>query len=180
MKKRKKRGAARLFSALLGFVCALILGALFYGTMAYQLAGEEGAKERTAAVSPASLEPGKSAKELFPGQLLSLDAQLVEERARDIAYGGETCREVVRVYEVSGLRVTAVSAAPSAYLARLAAEGFAPQLVTGFSLAGLDAVYERQGETGLLAAQDGGFVYLLLAQADEQTLYALGAGAVLE
>ena len=76
--------------------------------------------------------------------------------------------------------MTAVSAFPAAYLAMLAEESFSPQLVTGFSLAGLDAVLERKGEVSMLAAREGNRVYLLAAQADEQTLYSLGAAAMLE
>ena len=40
-KKKRSRWIGAL-AALLGVVCALILCALFYGTMVYQLAGESG------------------------------------------------------------------------------------------------------------------------------------------
>ena len=148
--------------------------------MVYQLAGETDAKAAVHTRTPAPLEPGKNAGELFPGPLLSLDAQLIDERAQDVIYGGETCRVVSRTYDVGGVKATAVSAYPAVSFEKLAAEGFVPQLVTGFSLAGLDAVCERRGEDGLLAAKDGQLAYFLQAQADDQTLYALGAGAFLE
>ena len=180
MKKKKKRGLSRILSALLGFACALILGALFYGTMVYQLAGEAGAKAVMQAPAPVPLDLGKSAGELFPGPLLSLDAQLIDERAQDEMYGGESCRVVSRTYDVGGVKATAISAYPAVSLEKLAAEGFVPQLVTGFSLAGLDAVYERRGETGVLATQNGQLAYFLEAQADDQMLYTLGADAFLE
>lgn len=44
-KKKRSRWIGAL-AALLGVVCALILCALFYGTMVYQLAGESGETPR--------------------------------------------------------------------------------------------------------------------------------------
>jgi len=40
-----------------------------------------------------------------------------------------------------------------------------------------DAVYARSGENAMLCARDGETVYMIIAQADEQTLYALGVDA---
>lgn len=164
MKKKKKRGLIRLLSALAGFACALVLGALFYGTMVYQLAGESDAKAVNAG-----------------GALLALSAPLEKEETQEISVGGQLCRVVTRTYLLDGgIRAEAISATPAAYFERLAEEGFVPQLVTGFSLAGLDAVCERRGEEGVLAAREGDYVYLLKVRADDQVLYALGAGAALE
>ena len=59
-------------------------------------------------------------------------------------------------------------------------EGWQPQLITGFMLAGLDAVYATRGDECLLAARDGECVYLLRMAADEQRAYALGVSAMLE
>ena len=162
MKKRKRSALAFVVSALLGFVCALVLGAVFYGTMVYQLAGEGGAQQEEMA------------------GMLALEARLEKEETQEIALGGEVCSVVTRTYETdNGLRVQAVTASPAVYFERIAKEGFVPQLVTGFSLAGMDAILERKEETGLLAARSGESVYLLIADADDQTLYALGAGAML-
>ena len=164
MKKRKKRGLWGVVSMLLGFVCALILGVLFYGAMVYQLAGEAKAPETGNA--PA---------------LLALDAALENEERRKESVGGTLCDVVIRSYVLEdGTRVQAISAAPEIYLERLAQEGYIPQLVTGYTLAGLDAVCEAKGDTLLLAARRAGNAYLLLCETDEPTLYALGMTARLE
>ena len=182
MKKKKKRGPEWVLATLLGLICALVLGALFYGTMVYQLAGEGTARAAQPQNTPAPLQEGQSAHTLFPGALLALSGgELIQERAQDVQVGGESCRVMTRVYVLSdGTQIEAVSAVPAAYMERLAAEGWRPQLITGFTLAGLDAVYERLDDTALLAARDGGCVYMLRGEIDEQALYALGAGAVLE
>ena len=119
---------------------------------------------------------------MYPGALLALaDAQLTQEQAQDMTAGGQTCRVITRTYALSGGgEAKAVSAYPGAYLERLADEGYAAQLITGFSLAGMDAVYMLGGDRALLAARDGECVYLLETKADEQTVYALGAAAYLE
>ena len=180
MKKKKKRGFAWALSALLGFVCALMLGALFYATMVYQLGEENTRREASEQATPMPLGASTEAALLFPGPLLTLAGELQEENVADEMRDGALCRVVSRVYKIEGMQVTAISAYPAAYLSVIAQEGFVPQLVTGFSLAGLDAVYETKADRGMLAARDGDRVYLLAAQAGEQALYALGAAAVLE
>lgn len=181
MKKRKKRGLAWLLSVLLGFVCALVLGVLFYAAMVYQLSGERSGQEMAKAEVLPPLVQGADVKTLFPGRLLTLEGTLTGEQAQDIVYAGEVCRVITRTYTMSdGAEAAAVSATPAAYFERMAQEGWTPQLITGFTLAGLDAVCEQRGEQSILAAQQGTCVYVLQTQADEQRLYALGAGAVLE
>ena len=182
--KRKGSRLAGALTALLGFVCALILGSLFYGTMVYQLAGEQGGGGRTAAraqASPAPLDGEAAAASLFPGAVLALDPAAAQETgatAQDVSMGGAVCRVVVRSYTLAdGSQARALSATPAAYLERLTGEGVQMQLITGFVLAGMDAVYAVEGGTGILAARDGDFIYMLEAQADEQTLYALGTAA---
>jgi len=183
-KKAKKITPGNIVSGLLGLLCAVVLGAVFYGAMVYQLTGEEASSEgearNMAALVP--LAPGKSSAELYPGPLLALpDAQLTAERAKDLRYGGQNCRVIERTYKLpSGVQAVAVSAYPAAYLERMALEGCEPQLITGFSLAGMDAVYALDGRGALLCARDGEAVYMIEAQADEQTLYALGAASYLE
>ena len=163
MKKRKRSALAWIVSMLLGFVCAVVLGAVFYGTMVYQLAGESGAQRQNLS------------------GVLALDAVPEKEETLEEIFGGEVCSVVKRTYVLDGgLHVQAVTASPAIYFERIAQEGFVPQLVTGFSLAGMDAILQRNGETGLLAAGNGERAYLLIAEADDQTLYALGAGALLE
>lgn len=176
MKKRKRNGLLRALLAVLGFVCALVLGAVFYGTMVYQLGGEETIRTQAVLTIPAQT----TAQTTFPGALLSVPGEMQAETVREETWGGEICCVVERTYLMDGVQVTAVSAAPAAYLARLAEEGFSPQLMTGFSLAGLDAICEKQGERSVLVAREGDCVYLLMAQTDDQTLYALGAAATLE
>ena len=163
MKKRKRSARAWIVSMLLGFGCAVVLGAVFYGTMVYQLAGESGAQRQNLS------------------GVLALDAVPEKEETLEEIFGGEVCSVVKRTYVLDGgLHVQAVTASPVIYFERIAQEGFVPQLVTGFSLAGMDAILQRNGETGLLAAGNGERAYLLIADADDQTLYALGAGALLE
>ena len=163
MKKRKRSALAWIVSMLLGFVCAVVLGAVFYGTMVYQLAGESGAQRQNLS------------------GVLAFDAVPEKEETLEEIFGGEVCSVVKRTYVLDGgLHVQAVTASPAIYFERIAQEGFVPQLVTGFSLAGMDAILQRNGETGLLAAGNGERAYLLIADADDQTLYALGAGALLE
>jgi len=181
--RRKKGGRlTALAMGLLGLVCALTLFVIFYGTMVYQLSGEEHGAGRGArlASSPAPLGSGTDAP--FPGALLALgEGTLLGEDAQDIRAGGKTCRVVTRRYALpNGSEALAVSAAPAAYLESLSQEHFEPRLITGFMLAGMDAVYETRGDEALLASRDGDFVYRLRARATEQEIYALGVGASLE
>lgn len=172
-------------AALIGLACALVLGGVFYAAMAYQLAGGGGEADASAALSaasPAPLAPGMTAAQLYPGALMALDgAHLLSERAQDIGMGGAVCRAVTRVYALEdGRQAEAVSAYPAAYLERMAQEGYEPQLITGFMLAGMDAVYALSGGGSVLYARDGECVYAVFAPADEQAAYALGASAYLE
>lgn len=152
-------------TGLIGLLCALALGLLFYGAMVYQTPEGEADLPLTQA-----------------GGVLALSgAQLLSERTEEARYGGQTCKALVRTYQLeSGAQAEAVSASPAAYLERLSREGYEPQLITGFTLAGMDAVYALRGGEGLLAARQGENVYMMIAQADEQTVYVLGAQAYLE
>lgn len=183
-KNGKKITLGGVISGLIGLCCALVLGAVFYGAMVYQLTGDEAKAPVQAAVSatPAPLAPGLSSAALYPGRLLALSgAQLTGESARDIPCGGEVCRVIERTYTLpSGVKAQAVSAYPAAYLEWMAKSGYAPQLITGFSLAGMDAVYALRGGEALLLTRDGDFVYRVTAPADDQAMYALGAAAYLE
>ena len=76
-----------------------------------------------------------------------------------------------------GTRAQAITASPAAYIERMKQEGWQAQLVTGFAIGETDAVYARSGENAMLCAKDGETVYMIIAQADEQTLYALGVDA---
>ena len=185
--RRKKHALAGVFAGLVGFVCALVLGALFYGTMVYQLAGERGTVSRTpsrAETSPAPLAQDMTAQALFPGALLALDPATAQETgatAQDVSVGGRNCRVVTRSYTLAdGSAARAVSATPAAYLELLTQEGVQMQLVTGYVLAGMDALYDVENGVGILAARDGDFIYLIEAEAGESALYALGAAAGLE
>ena len=155
-KKKRSRWIGAL-AALLGVVCALILCALFYGTMVYQLAGESG---EDAAPAGGTLE---------------------DENRQNIRMGGKTCDVLTRTYRLEGgAQVQAVTASPAAYIERMKEEGWQAQLITGFAIGPLDAIYAVSGESAMLCAQSGQNVYMILAQADENALYALGADAVFE
>ena len=162
-KKKRSRWIGAL-AALLGVVCALILCALFYGTMVYQLAGESGED-----AAPA-------------GGTLALSAGTLEDESRqNIRMGGKTCDVLTRTYRLEGgAQVQAVTASPAAYIERMKEEGWQAQLITGFAIGPLDAIYAVSGENAMLCAQSSQNVYMILAQADENALYALGADAVFE
>ena len=179
--KKKRSAAGRLFSGLLGLACAAVLGFLFYGVMVYQLTGDDAPQEAQTQASPAPLVPGQSTAALFPGELLALPGLVLEgEQARDEEYGGKSCRVITRTYRRDdGAEIKAFSAYPAAYVQRVAQEGFAAQLVTGFSIGMLDAVYALRGSDAALYARNGECIYVITAPADEQAVYALGAAAVL-
>lgn len=163
--KKKKNWLSSAIAALLGLACALVLGFVFYGAMAYQLLDQEHTAQ--------AVEEG--VRLTLPG------AQLRSEQMVTAAYGGEECTVLLRTYEMEGgVQAEAITARPAAYIERLSAEGYTPQLITGFVLAGLDAVYALRGGEALLCARSGDTVFMLRAEADEQTVYSLGAGAVLE
>lgn len=147
-----------------GLMCAAALALLFYGAMVYQTP--------SVVESPAAQEDGVLA--INQGQLLS-------ENTASARYGGQDCTVLERTYALeSGAQATAITASPAAYLERLSQEGYEPQLITGFSLAGMDAVYALRGGECLLAARQGNTIYMIGTAADEQAVYALGAQAYLE
>lgn len=165
--KKKKKWIFGTLSLLVGAACALVLGAVFYGAMAYQLAGGETAAQTGTAQAEGTL---------------ALDgAQLVSEQTLTERHGGQDCAVLVRRYALEdGTQAEAITAQPAAYIERLSEEKWTAQLITGFVLAGMDAVYAVRGEEAMLCAREGDTVYALLSQADEQTLYALGAAATAE
>lgn len=168
MKGRRKKGS-RLTGLLLnalGLICALVLGGIFFCAMVYQLAGED--------VPDASAAQAAGVLALDAGTLLSESHESVE-------MGGALCSVITRIYALQdGTTAEAVSAQPAAYLERMAQEKWEPQLITGFIIAGMDAVYALRGEECLLAARTGDTVYMIRTAAAEQAAYALGAGAYLE
>ncbi len=161
MAGNRRKWIAGAISTLIGVACALVLGVLFYVAMAYQLAGGDRAE-------------GAQAQ----GLLAIADATLASEQTVSARYGGQDCTAVVRTYSLAdGTQAEAVTAQPAAYIERMSEEGYVPQLITGFSLAGMDAVYAVRGQEGMLCARQGETIYMLRAQADEQAIYALGAAA---
>ena len=167
-----KNRSFRLSSAigwLLGLLCALVLGGVFYGAMAYQLLGQEWENLETACVAD------KDALLALP------DMELISEQTVQQEVGGETCTVTTRIYQTQdGVQVEAVSASPAAYIERLSQEKWTPQLITGYVLAGMEAVYSLRGEEKLLCARTDDRIFMLCTRADEQMLYTLGAQAALE
>ena len=135
-----------------------------YGTMVYQLA------DRT---------DGAQAKQAEPAKTLALGSGEMEGESRErVQMGGKLCDVLTRTYLLAdGTRAQAITASPAAYIERMKQEGWQAQLVTGFAIGETDAVYARSGENAMLCARDGETVYMIIAQADEQTLYALGVDA---
>lgn len=165
-KKRKSRLTGALM-ALLGAACALILCAVFYGTMVYQLA------DRT---------DGAQAKQAEPAKTLALGSGEMEGESRErVQMGGKLCDVLTRTYLLAdGTRAQAITASPAAYIERMKQEGWQAQLVTGFVLGEEEAVYALRGSEGMLAARSGDAVYMLISAAQEQELYALGSQAKIE
>jgi len=164
--KKKRNWLSSAIAALLGFACALVLGFVFYGAMAYQLLDGSGEMQKT----------------VQEGTYLALSgAQLLSEQTVQVEYGGVNCTATVRSYDLGGgAQAEAITAQPAAYIERLSQEGYTPQLITGFVLAGMDAVYALRGSEAALCARSGDTVFMLRAEADEQAVYSLGAGAYLE
>ena len=165
-KKRKSRLTGALM-ALLGAACALILCAVFYGTMVYQLA------DRT---------DGAQAKQAETAKTLALGSGKMEGESRErVQMGGKLCDVLTRTYLLAdGTRAQAITASPAAYIERMKQEGWQAQLVTGFVLGEEEAVYALRGSEGMLAARNGDAVYMLISAAQEQELYALGSQAKIE
>ena len=165
-KKRKSRLTGALM-ALLGAACALILCAVFYGTMVYQLA------DRT---------DGAQAKQAEPAKTLALGSGEMEGESRErVQMGGKLCDVLTRTYLLAdGTRAQAITASPAACIERMKQEGWQAQLVTGFVLGEEEAVYALRGSEGMLAARSGDAVYMLISAAQEQELYALGSQAKIE
>ena len=167
--KNRRFTLASAIGLALGLCCALVLGAVFYGAMAYQLLDgptQEAAQQQAADPS---------------ARLVIAGARLLGEQMQQREIGGEICTEIVRSYQTEeGLQVEAICAGPAAYIERLSQEAWTPQLITGFALGGMEAVYWVRGEEGLLCARQDDRIYMIRAAADEQTLYALGADALLQ
>ena len=138
--KRRRLTVSGVIAALLGFVCALVLCALFYGAMVYQLAGEPEAAQEAAVTGLLALSSGT----------------LLEETTAQQEVGGALCSVTTRVYALAdGAQARAITATPAAYLERLTARDVEMQLITGFVIDDLDAVYARSGNMGILAARSG-------------------------
>ena len=160
-KRKRKLTASGVIAAFLGFACAVLLAALFYGVMVYQLAGEQ----------KADIQP-----EAAGGALALSAGTLMGEAVTQESVGGALCTVLTRTYALpSGAQARAITASPAAYIERLSAPGVQMELITGFVMDGLDAVYARSGAMGLLAARSGDTVYVIEAPLDQQALYELGA-----
>ena len=162
--KRRRLTVSGVIAALLGFVCALVLCALFYGAMVYQLAGEPEDVQEAAVTGLLALSSGT----------------LLEETTAQQEVGGALCSVTTRVYALAdGTNARAITATPAAYLERLTARDVEMQLITGFVIDDLDAVYARSGNMGILAARSGDTVYMIEGAQDQQALYELGALAAI-
>lgn len=161
-KRRKRLTASGVIAAILGLACAVVLAALFYGAMVYQLAGEPAPATQTDEAA---------------GGLLALSAgTLVDEAVTEQRIGGAACAVTTRTYALeSGAQVRAITASPAAYIERLSAKDVTMELITGFVIDDIDAVYAQQGDMSLLAARSGDTVYVIEGTLDQQTLYELGA-----
>ena len=148
--KKKPNRLTGALMALLGAACALILCAVFYGTMVYQLA------DRT---------DDAQAKQAETAKTLALGSGEMESESRErVQMGGKLCDVLTRTYLLAdGTRAQAITASPAAYIERMKQEGWQAQLVTGFAIGETDAVYARSGENAMLCAKDGETVYMIIA-----------------
>ena len=163
--KRRRLTVSGVIAALLGFACALVMCALFYGAMVYQLAGEPEDVQEAAVTGLLALSSGT----------------LLEETTAQQEVGGALCSVTTRVYALAdGAQARAITATPAAYLERLTARDVEMQLITGFVIDDLDAVYALSGNMGILAARSGDTVYMIEGAQDQQALYELGALAKTE
>ena len=162
--KRRRLTVSGVIAALLGFVCALVMCVLFYGAMVYQLAGEPEDVQEAAVTGLLALSSGT----------------LLEETTAQQEVGGALCSVTTRVYALAdGAQARAITATPAAYLERLTARDVEMQLITGFVIDDLDAVYARSGDMGILTARSGDTVYMIEGAQDQQALYELGALAAI-
>ena len=163
--KRRRLTVSGVIAALLGFACALVMCVLFYGAMVYQLAGEPEDVQEAAVIGLLALSSGT----------------LLEETTAQQEVGGALCSVTTRVYALAdGAQARAITATPAAYLEHLTARDVEMQLITGFVIDDLDAVYARSGNMGILAARSGDTVYMIEGPQDQQALYELGALAKTE
>lgn len=170
MKKKNRTWWVKAVFMLPGLLCALALGALFYGAMVYQLAegGTASDAQRTAQVQTG-------------GRLMLEGAQLMGEQTVQERHGGQRCTVLVRRYQLEGgMQAEAITAQPAAYIERLSEEKWTPQMTTGYTLAGMEAILAVRGEETMLCARQGEMIYMLCMQGGEAQLGALGASAGLE
>ena len=115
-KKRKSRLTGALM-ALLGAACALILCAVFYGTIVYQLA------DRT---------DGAQAKQAEPAKTLALGSGEMEGESRErVQMGGKLCDVLTRTYLLAdGTRAQAITASPAAFSSRVVSSVMLPSPTT--------------------------------------------------
>lgn len=160
-KGRRKLTVSGVIAAFLSLSCAALLAALFYGVMVYQLAGEQKADVQAA----------------NGGGVLALSSgTLVGEAVTEETVGGAVCTVLTRTYALEGsIRALAITASPAAYIERLSGPEVQMELITGFVVDGLDAVYARRGTMGMLAAREGDTVYVIESTLDQQGIYELGA-----
>jgi hypothetical protein len=139
-----------------------MLAAVFYGAMVYQLAGEPAAPTQQ--------------DEALDGVLALSSGTLLDEAVTQEEVGGALCTVTTRTYALAdGSQALAVTASPAAYIERLSGKDVQMQLITGFVIDDLDAVYALRGGAGILAARSGDAVYMIEGPADQQALYELGA-----
>lgn len=170
MKKRNRTWWMKAVFMLPGLLCALALGVLFYGAMVYQLADDGTASDAQ-----------RTEQARTGGRLMLEDAQLLEEERLEERRGGQRCTVLVRRYQLEGgAQAEAVTAAPAAYIERLSEEKWTPQLTTGYTLAGMEAILAVRGEECMLCARQGEMIYMLCMRGGEAQLGALGASAGLD
>ncbi|MBQ9010037.1 MAG: hypothetical protein IJ088_12025 [Clostridia bacterium] len=184
----QKRITPGLFvGALILLVVALTGAAVFYGFMVYQSAPEEGKETQTPAM----------ASELDPARLLPQTSPVPGEPVprvilRNLQYAGQSdVRESDPEYTVmsnhyqmqDGRSVHTMTAWPPVWLETLAGTGMVPQLITGFTIGSLPAVYYSNGVQSMLIAREDPYIFAIHVEGEDgdgQTAYALGVMATIE
>ena len=96
----------------------------------------------------------------------------------------QDCTQVVDSYVLEdGRTVRVITAWPPAWIETLAGSGWVPQLITGFNIGELPAVYYVNGTQSMLIAREDPYIYVIQVEGEDvdgQTVYALGVLASIE
>ena len=187
MNTRKRLTAGTIAGALILLVVVLAAAAAFYGFMVYQSASEDGESMavKSAGLDPAGLFPRTSP---VPGEpvprVVLRNTSYVGQHRGEGKILDQDCTQIVDSYVLEdGRTVRVITAWPPAWIETLAGSGWVPQLITGFNIGELPAVYYVNGTQSMLIAREDPYIYVIQVEGEDvdgQTVYALGVLASIE